>query len=208
MALFAGSTLGAASDSANRVLAVESPPRNRVSSYSGNGDSDRVPSIFFGLPSYAASSGYTGAAFSSSTPWISTVGGDGITPNLTAPLTDPFPLGFNLYPGAAAGPNAALGRGLGGGWEPTLQPVYNQNWNFTIQRTLLSNMVWKPLMPATRVPDFPDVPDGPVTSESTRVGQSVVAAGTESFLRADRSCPRAWAADHPIRSTTHALSSL
>ena len=140
VALFAGSTLGRRA--IRPTVFSQWNPRLGIAYQVTPGTVIRTGyGIFFGLPSYAASSGYTGAAFSSSTPWISTVGGDGITPNLTAPLTDPFPLGFNLYPGAAAGPNAALGRGLGGGWEPTLQPVYNQNWNFTIQRTLLSNMV-------------------------------------------------------------------
>jgi hypothetical protein len=140
VALFAGSTLGrrairptvGSQWNPRAGVAYQLNPNTVIRSGYG---------IFFGLPSYAASSGYTGAAFSSSTTWISTVGGDGITPNPAAPWSNPFPLGFNFYPGSAAGPNAALGRGLGGGWEPTLRPVYNQNWNLSIQRTLLSNMV-------------------------------------------------------------------
>lgn len=140
VALFAGGTLGRRSIRPTvfsqwnpRVgIAYQLTPETVIRSGYG---------VFFGLPSYAASSGYTGAAFSSSTAWISTVGGDGITPNPAAPWANPLPFGFNLYPGAAAGPNAALGRGLGGGWEPTLRPVYNQNWNFTIQRSLWKDMV-------------------------------------------------------------------
>ena len=97
--------------------------------------------IFFGLPSYAASSGYTGGAFSGSTAWISTKDGDGITPS--NPWTNPFPSGYTLPLGASAGPNAALGQGLSGAWEPALRPMYNQQWNFTIQRSLPGNSVWE-----------------------------------------------------------------
>lgn len=97
--------------------------------------------IFFGLPSYAASSGYTGGAFSSSTTWLSTIDGDGIRP--LNPLTNPFPAGFTKPLGRQGGPNATLGQGLGGGWEPSLVPMYNQQWNLTIQRSLGGNMVWE-----------------------------------------------------------------
>ncbi len=97
--------------------------------------------IFFGLPSYAASSGYTGGAFASSTTWISSRDGDGITPS--NPWTDPFPTGFSLPLGSKAGPNAALGQGLSGAYAPSLRPMYNQQWNFTIQRSLPGNSVWE-----------------------------------------------------------------
>ena len=142
VALFAGGTLGrrsirpAVASQWNPRIGLAYQLTSKTVIRSGYG-------IFFGLPAYAASSGYTGSAFSSSTSWISTVGGDGITPNPATAWTNPFPFGFNFYPGAAAGPNAALGRGLGGGWEPTLRPVYNQNWNFTIQHSLWKDMVWE-----------------------------------------------------------------
>lgn len=97
--------------------------------------------VFFGLPSYAASSGYTGGAFSSSTSWISTKDGDGITPSNL--LSNPFPNGFSLPLGKSAGPNAVIGQALNGAWEPALRPMYNQQWNFTIQRALPGNSVWE-----------------------------------------------------------------
>ena len=97
--------------------------------------------IFFGLPSYAASSGYTGGAFGGGTNWISTVDDNGITPS--TPWSNPFPSGYTLPPGRSAGPNASLGQSLSGGWEPSLRPMYNQQWNFTIQRSLPGNAVFE-----------------------------------------------------------------
>ncbi|MBI3682261.1 MAG: TonB-dependent receptor, partial [Acidobacteria bacterium] len=93
--------------------------------------------IFFGLPSYAANSGWTGGAFNSSTPWLPTL--DGIT--LNDSLANPFPNGYNLATGRSQGLLTQIGQGLGGGWPETLKPVYNQQWNFNIQRSLGRNMV-------------------------------------------------------------------
>jgi hypothetical protein len=97
--------------------------------------------VFFGLPSYSAVVSYQGSAFNTSTPWISTVDGDDITPLHL--LSDPFPNGFRRAPGAEGGPNASLGSALTGGWPEALRPVYNQQWNFTIQRGFGRDMVWE-----------------------------------------------------------------
>jgi hypothetical protein len=95
--------------------------------------------IFYGLPSYAANSAYTGGAFSSQTPWLSTL--DGITPYRL--LNDPFPDGYSLPRGSADGLLSQVGFTLNGGWPQALQPQYNQQWNFTIQRTLGKDLVWE-----------------------------------------------------------------
>src|SRR6266581_2948148 len=95
--------------------------------------------IFYGLPSYAANAGYTSGAFSSSTPWLATV--DGITVNQN--FSNPFPSGYNFFTGSADGLLAQLGQGLSGGWPSgnALEPVYNQQWNLNIQRSLGRDMV-------------------------------------------------------------------
>src|SRR5207253_1645848 len=119
--------------------------------------------IFFGLPSYAANSGYTGGAFSGSTAWLSTQP-DGVTPRIgpgvqrgdaawlstqpdgVTPLyawTDPFPTGWTKPLGSGVGPDGLLGKSLSGAVPSTLLPMYNQQWNFTIQRSLGNNMVWE-----------------------------------------------------------------
>jgi Carboxypeptidase regulatory-like domain/TonB-dependent Receptor Plug Domain len=93
--------------------------------------------IFFGLPSYAANSGYTGTPFSSSTPYLGTL--DGLTPNAT--LSNPFPAGYNTIRGSADGLLSQIGLGVAGGWPQALLPIYNQQWNFNIQRSLGNDIV-------------------------------------------------------------------
>lgn len=97
--------------------------------------------VFFGLPSYAANSAYTSGAFSSSTPWLSTL--DGITPNPDVSWSNPFPTGFNLPRGRQDQLLTQVGLGLSGGWPDALKPVYNQQWNFTIQRSLREDMLFE-----------------------------------------------------------------
>src|SRR5262249_24185513 len=79
--------------------------------------------------------------FSSNTPMVSTVGNDGITPK--DPLRNPFPDGFNLPKGASEGLLSQVGQSLSGGWPSTLLPTYNQQWNFTIQRSVGRDMLWE-----------------------------------------------------------------
>lgn len=95
--------------------------------------------IFFGLPSYAASSAWTGGAYSSSTQWLPTL--DGVTLNPGNTLSNPFPSGYNFPTGTSQGLLTQIGQGLTGGIPETLQPVYNQQWNFNIQRSLGNNML-------------------------------------------------------------------
>ncbi len=95
--------------------------------------------IFYGLPSYAASSGYTSNAFQSSTPWLATL--DGV--NLNATLSNPFPSGYNFSNGTKDGLLSQVGLGLSGAIPDTLQPVYSQQWNFNIQRNLGRDMLFE-----------------------------------------------------------------
>ncbi|HWB95361.1 MAG TPA: TonB-dependent receptor, partial [Bryobacteraceae bacterium] len=93
--------------------------------------------MFYGLPSYAANSAYTGTPFSSGTPYLGTI--DGLTPNAT--LDNPFPNGYNTIRGSADGLLSQIGLGVSGGWPQSLQPIYNQQWNFNIQRSLGKDVV-------------------------------------------------------------------
>ncbi|MDQ1474166.1 MAG: hypothetical protein QOJ99_5646, partial [Bryobacterales bacterium] len=95
--------------------------------------------IFYGLPSYAANSAYTSNAFQSSTPWLGTI--DGVT--LNSPLSNPFPNGFNFSNGSKDGLLSQIGQGLSGAIPSTLQPVYSQQWNFNIQRSLGRDMLFE-----------------------------------------------------------------
>jgi hypothetical protein len=86
--------------------------------------------IFYGMPPYGAGRHYTGAAFQSETPWVSTI--DGITP--TTSLTNPFPDGYNFFTGRANGLTTQVGFTIWDGWPDALRANYNQQWNFAIQR--------------------------------------------------------------------------
>ena len=94
--------------------------------------------IFYGVPPFAATNGFTGAPFSSSTPMLASL--DGITPNDL--FRNPFPtLNWNLPPGSSQGLLAQVGQSLSTGWPQALKTAYNQQWNFTIQRELARNTV-------------------------------------------------------------------
>jgi Carboxypeptidase regulatory-like domain len=93
--------------------------------------------IFFGAAPYTANSAYVGGAFSSSTPWVGTL--DGITPHDL--LRNPFPSGFNLPRGSADGLLTQVGLGLNGPWPQAMMTPYNQQWNFTVQRSIGEDLV-------------------------------------------------------------------
>jgi hypothetical protein len=88
--------------------------------------------IFFGPPAYGPTNYFVGAPFSSQTAWLATL--DGVTPNHR--LSNPYPDGFSLPEGPRAGLEASLGLDLATAWPESLKPMYNQQWNFTIQRSL------------------------------------------------------------------------
>ena len=92
---------------------------------------------FYGMPPYGAGRHYTGAAFQSETPWVTTV--DGITP--TGNLSNPFPDGYNFFTGRANGLTTQVGFTIWDGWPDSLRANYNQQWNFTIQRQFGGRMM-------------------------------------------------------------------
>jgi hypothetical protein len=58
-------------------------------------------------------------------------------------FSNPFPTGYNFFTGSADGLLAQIGQGLSGGWPGgnALEPVYNQQWNVNIQRSVGRDMV-------------------------------------------------------------------
>jgi Carboxypeptidase regulatory-like domain/TonB dependent receptor/TonB-dependent Receptor Plug Domain len=93
--------------------------------------------IFYGVPKFAATDRWTGAPYASSTPWVASI--DGITPNEL--LRDPFQQGFVLPTGRSLGLMSGVGFALNSAWPDELRTPYNQQWNFTVQRHLTSDMM-------------------------------------------------------------------
>lgn len=91
--------------------------------------------VFFGVPYAGATRQFTSGAFTTATPWVATV--DGVNPN--AVLSNPFPAGYFYPPGSSQGLLSAIGQNLQSANPPTLKTTYNQQWNFSIQRTLAPN---------------------------------------------------------------------
>ncbi|MEO7146042.1 MAG: carboxypeptidase-like regulatory domain-containing protein [Bryobacteraceae bacterium] len=91
--------------------------------------------IFFGVPYDGATREFTSGAFATSTPWVATV--DGIHPNTL--MSDPFPAGYFYPPGRSQGLLSAVGQNLVSANPSTLKTLYNQQWNFSIQRSLATN---------------------------------------------------------------------
>ncbi len=77
------------------------------------------------------------SAFDSVTPYVGTID-SGATPFTT--LSNPFPNGIIVPPGSAAGLNAQIGNSLTFVNPGRVSP-YNQQWQFSVQRQLPSNIV-------------------------------------------------------------------
>ncbi len=90
--------------------------------------------LYFGVPYAGATRAFTSAAFQSTTPWVTTVGADGIHP--ASLMSNPFPSGYIYPPGSAPGLASNLGLDLSSANPSTLRTLYNQQWNLSIQRTL------------------------------------------------------------------------
>jgi hypothetical protein len=95
--------------------------------------------IFFGVPYDAATREFNSNAFQTQTNAVTTVGGDGIHP--AALLSNPFPGGFLYPPGSSQGLLTLVGQSLNTAYPPTLKTPYNQQWNFSIQRSFGSDML-------------------------------------------------------------------
>jgi hypothetical protein len=91
--------------------------------------------VFFGVPYAGATRAFTGGAFQSTTPWVATV--DGIHPNTL--ISNPFPTGYVYPPGSSQGLLSTIGLDLSSAYPASLKTMYNQQWNFSIQRSLMSN---------------------------------------------------------------------
>jgi hypothetical protein len=93
--------------------------------------------VFYGLSGAAPNNTFTSGAFSSTTSYIASL--DGITPlNL---VSNPFPQGY-VYPlGSSPGELSGILQtgSLAGPWPNSLKTPYNQQWNFTVQRSLTPN---------------------------------------------------------------------
>ena len=95
--------------------------------------------LFFGVAYDGATREFNSAAFQTTTQMVSTTGGDGIHP--AALLSNPFPSGFLYPPGSSQGLLTLVGQSLNTAYPPTLKTPYNQQWNFSIQRTLAQDML-------------------------------------------------------------------
>jgi hypothetical protein len=84
--------------------------------------------------------GGTNQGFSTTTTWVSTVGGDGINPNRSALLSNPFPSGLTQPLGSALGLLTQVGDSVNAFWRN--HPLsYVQNFSFDIQYELRKGMV-------------------------------------------------------------------
>ena len=93
--------------------------------------------IFFGVPYAGATREFNGATFQTTTSWVSSV--DGVTP--TNLMSNPFPSGYLYPPGSSQGLLSVVGQSLSSAYPPSLKTLYNQQWNFSIQRSLASDMM-------------------------------------------------------------------
>jgi len=91
--------------------------------------------VFYGVPYAGATREFTSGAFTTSTPWVATV--DGVHPS--AVYSNPFPSGYFYPPGSSQGLLSAIGQNLSSAYPPTIRTLYNQQWNFSIQRSLAQN---------------------------------------------------------------------
>jgi hypothetical protein len=93
--------------------------------------------VFYGVPYDAATREFNGTAFQTSTTWVPNV--DKIHP--TNLFSNPFPSGYLFPPGSSQGLLSAVGQSLSSALPSTLKTAYNQQWNFSIQRSLGSNQL-------------------------------------------------------------------
>jgi hypothetical protein len=91
--------------------------------------------VFYSTPAYAAIT--PGPMYNASTPFIASL--DGVNPYRF--MRDPFPDGINFPEGSTNGLLAAISSGVGDAIQPwTMSDPYNQQWNFTIQRSLARDL--------------------------------------------------------------------
>ncbi|MGI8990498.1 MAG: carboxypeptidase regulatory-like domain-containing protein [Bryobacteraceae bacterium] len=91
--------------------------------------------VFYGVPYDGATREFNGTAFQTSTTWVPNV--DKIHP--TNLFSNPFPSGFLYPPGSSQGLLTTIGQSLSSALPSTLRTAYNQQWNFSIQRSIGEN---------------------------------------------------------------------
>jgi hypothetical protein len=89
---------------------------------------------------YPQTGGGTNQGFSTSTTWVSTIGGDGINPNSAALLRNPFPTGLTQPAGAAAGALTQAGDAVNAFYRQH-PGSYVQNFSMDFQYELSKGMV-------------------------------------------------------------------
>lgn len=89
---------------------------------------------------YPQTGGGTNQGFSTTTTWVSTIGGDGINPNPSALLSNPFPQGLNQPVGSSLGLMTQVGDSVNAFWRN--HPLsYVQNFSADFQYELKRGMV-------------------------------------------------------------------
>jgi len=136
--LFAGGGPNSLNNHAIRGIEFKPSPRLGIAYSLNEKTVIRVAyGVFYGVPFAGATREFTSGAFTTSTPWVTTVGSDGIHPN--ALMSNPFPSGYFYPPGSSLGALSAIGQNLNSAYPASLKTLYNQQWNFSIQRTLAPN---------------------------------------------------------------------
>ncbi|HZT31961.1 MAG TPA: carboxypeptidase-like regulatory domain-containing protein [Bryobacteraceae bacterium] len=134
--VFAGS--GPDSLGRNTIRGVEWKPSPRIGIAYSLDDKTVIRTgygIFFGVPYDAATREFTSTAFQTATPWVNSL--DRIHPNTL--FSNPFPSGYVYPPGSSQGLLSAIGLNLQSALPSTLRTEYNQQWNFSIQRSIATN---------------------------------------------------------------------
>ena len=136
--VFAGSGAGSLGDRAIRGIEIKPSPRIGIA-YSLN-DKTVIRTgygIFFGVPFAGATREFNGATYQTTTNWVNSQ--DGVRP--TYLFSNPFPNGLAYPPGSSQGLLSAVGLSLSSALPSTLKTLYNQQWNFSIQRSLAEDML-------------------------------------------------------------------
>jgi hypothetical protein len=93
--------------------------------------------LLYGVPYAGATRAFTSTAFQTATPWVNTV--DRVHPKDL--YSNPFPSGYVYPPGSSQGLLSAIGLNLTSALPSTLKTLYNQQWNFSIQRSIATDML-------------------------------------------------------------------
>jgi hypothetical protein len=136
--VFAGDGNGFLGRRAIRDVEIKPSPRIGVAYSLGQKTVIRAGyGLFYGVPYDGATRSFTSSAFQTATPWVSTI--DKVHPNTL--YKDPFPTGYVYPPGSTQGLLSGIGLTLQSALPSTLRTLTNQQWNFSIQRSLATDML-------------------------------------------------------------------